>query len=218
MLMAIELFTTGFLLGFGPCLLYCAPVLLPYIVGTSDNWRQGLRTTLTFSIARLLAYGLLGTAAGLSGQFIGRFVQSASLIETLGGIIVAAMGVLMVLGKEAGPRLCTLLRSEGNPAILGFLTGLSPCPPLVGALIGIALSTTSPGLNPGLRGLLYGLAFGSGTILSPLLALGALAGGFSGRLMRKPSLRIWLQRLSGLVLFAFGLHLVVRQVLLSLGG
>jgi len=217
-LMAIELFTTGLLMGFGPCLLYCAPVLLSYIVGTSDNWRQGLRTTLAFSIARLLAYGLLGTAAGVSGQLIGRFIQSAPLIEILGGVIIAAMGTLMVLGKEAGPRLCTLLRSEGNPALLGFLTGLSPCPPLVGVLIGIALSTTSPGFNPGLMGALYGLAFGSGTLLSPLLALGPLAGGFSGRLMGKPILHIWLQRLSGLVLFAFGLHLAVRQLLQSLGG
>ena len=213
MLMAIELFTTGFLLGFGPCLLYCGPVLLSYIAGTSDSWRQGLRATLTFSAARLLAYGLLGTAAGLSGQLMGRFIQSTSLIEALGGAIIAAIGALMVLGREAGPRLCTLLRSEGNPALLGFLTGLSPCPPLVSILIGIALSTTSP-----LMGALYGLAFGSGTLLSPLLALGALAGGFSGRLMGRPSLHIWLQRLSGLVLFAFGWHLALRQILQSLGG
>lgn len=213
MLMAIELFTTGFLLGFGPCLLYCGPVLLSYIVGTSSNWRQGLRTTLTFSAARLLAYGLLGTVAGLSGQLIRRFIQSTYLIEALGGVIIAAIGALMVLGKEAGPRLCTRLQSRGNPALLGFLTGLSPCPPLVGALMGIALSTTSP-----LTGTLYGLAFGSGTLLSPMLALGALAGGFSGRLTEKPNLHAWLQRLSGLVLFAFGLHLAFRQLFQSLGG
>ena len=41
------LFAGGFIMGWGPCLAYSAPLLLPYIGGTKTGWQEGLKIGLS---------------------------------------------------------------------------------------------------------------------------------------------------------------------------
>jgi len=59
----LKLSAAGFTIGWGPCLAYMAPILLPYIGATKKNWKEGLKAALLFSAGRLLALSLLGGVA-----------------------------------------------------------------------------------------------------------------------------------------------------------
>jgi len=67
---AAELFLNGLALGLGPCMVFCLPILVPFIAGTRRGWLEGLKATLAFSLSRLAAYTLLGLLAGLSGELL----------------------------------------------------------------------------------------------------------------------------------------------------
>lgn len=60
----VELFIIGITVSFGPCLVFCSPVILPYIAATKQGWREGLRTTLIFLFTRLVAYVDISKVAG----------------------------------------------------------------------------------------------------------------------------------------------------------
>jgi sulfite exporter TauE/SafE len=78
------------------------------------------------------------------------------------------IGFLIIFGKDTGLKFCHV--ESGNMVILGILVGLSPCLPLVGVLLEIAL------LSKGFfDGVIYSFAFGIGTVLSPMLLIGTLA-------------------------------------------
>lgn len=70
-------------MGWGPCLAYSAPLLLPYIGATKRDWRGGLEVGLIFSIGRLLAFAILGGLATVAFSFINRFFppQRSALVQ-----------------------------------------------------------------------------------------------------------------------------------------
>jgi len=43
---SLKLLIAGFAMGWGPCLAYAAPLLLPYIGATKRNWQDGLTRPL----------------------------------------------------------------------------------------------------------------------------------------------------------------------------
>ena len=60
---SLRLLLAGFTMGWGPCLIFTTPLLLPYIGATKRNWQGGLKIGLAFSIGRLLALAILGGLA-----------------------------------------------------------------------------------------------------------------------------------------------------------
>jgi sulfite exporter TauE/SafE len=70
---SIKLLIAGFVMGWGPCLTYTAPLLLPYIGATKGNWQDGLKVGLVFSTGRLLALAILGGLATVAFGFINQF-------------------------------------------------------------------------------------------------------------------------------------------------
>jgi sulfite exporter TauE/SafE len=88
--------------------------------------------------------------------------------------------------------------------IVGMLVALSPCLPLIGILLEIAL------LSKGLfSGVIYSLFFGIGTMLSPLLLLGAVIPLVGGRIDAK-RFKIF-TCLCGIMLVLVGLYLIFRR-------
>lgn len=217
MSIALELFTAGLVLGASQCTLSCAPMLVLYVAGRGDGWREGLKATLIFSFSRLLAYVLLGLMAGFFGMFLTDFLQNSrfgSYLWISTGAFVLLLGVLIMLGKEPRFHLCralsqhTVTDSTRSMALLGFILGVVPCAPLLGILTYIAVSVKGP-----LLGAVYAFCFGVGAaIVTPIVVLGVLSSVVPRLLFTNPRLFNIFQRSCGLLLLFFGARLVVDAV------
>ena len=211
------MFLAGLSMGSTACVLHCAPVLF-YVGGTADGWRQGLRSVLVFSFARLIALTVLGAFAGaIGGLFFSYLLVDtlATWLRSAAALIVILLGVFVLTGwglsKDAG-RICRALvkaRSRGglgSMALLGFLIGLTPlCPVVMGLLNYVAFGLESSGL-----GALYLFTFGLGSALvTPLLVIGPLVG-WTSRLFTSPVRLQWFRRASGAILLLFGMALILR--------
>ncbi len=211
---AIELFTVGITVSFGPCLVLCSPVILPYIAATRKGWKEGLGTTLIFLFTRLLVYGLLGLLVGLFGRLLTeRFYQFGYLIYLFGGLFISLIGILVFFGKEPGHYLCQILRKKivddsiKTPIMLGLIVGVLPCLPVLGVLAYIALEAESAS-----QGTFYGLAFGAGKFVSPLIPLGVLASVLPSALFRSKKIFTFFRWLCGVMLIFIGVNLIVSHL------
>jgi sulfite exporter TauE/SafE len=193
----------GVFLGYGPCLLTCAPIILPY-AATKRSWSEGLAATLSFSLARLLVYMVLGGIFGYFGAYILKFYYSSNIgyyIKAIISTVVIMIGIGVFLGKDLNFKFCRM--GEGNMVLLGILVGLSPCLPLIGILLEIAL------LSKGfVSGLVYSFFFGIGTVISPLLLIGSLAPAIGSRLDQKLS-RIF-NYICGVLIVMVGGYLLIK--------
>ncbi|MGE4560672.1 MAG: sulfite exporter TauE/SafE family protein [Desulfobulbus sp.] len=168
----LEIAGTGLLLGLanGPaCLVSCAPAVLPVVLTGSIRATQRRFAWPTLSRllgGRLLAYGLVGGVAGLTGSPL----QAISTTFSPWVPLVLAV-VLLAHGFVLFRRVpCCLAQRFGNWAgsafLMGLLTGFSLCPPFLLALAWI----WGQGMGP-LPAILFFLAFFGGTSVY-LLPLG----------------------------------------------
>jgi len=239
----------GLTLSWGPCFCFCAPIILPYISATQKGWRQGLKLSLVFSLARIGPYVILSSLAAVLGSYlIKRFYQTqAGLISyIIAAVFILLLGAFIAIGqkmpnilrgasktpplKEGGSipvdkldgcnAVCRFSQldskhirgfigksSQGirEMALLGFLVGFAPCLPLLGVLAYIAFHAQGFA-----QGALLGLAFGAGTLLSPLILFGSLAGAISPVLLKKPIVYNIFSRLCGLILMYFGIGMIIK--------
>ncbi|PIV57189.1 hypothetical protein COY52_10225 [Candidatus Desantisbacteria bacterium CG_4_10_14_0_8_um_filter_48_22] len=209
-----KLFLTGLTMGWGPCMGVCLPVILPYIAGAEKGWKKGFLASLAFSVSRFTAYVILGFLAGFAAKMLlrGFYQHNIGLyINKVGAAIIILFGVLIILGKNFQSPFCRILREHTiekgmrGTIILGFLTGLSPCAPLMGALAMIILEAKN-----GLQGMAFGAAFGLGTMLSPVLLFGTLAGGASSYLLKFKRASDIAGRACGALLALWGVLILLR--------
>lgn len=157
----------GFMLGAttGPfCLAVCLPVLLSVTLSESGE-RNSSRAWIflgKFIAGRFVAYLALGIFLGLIGSRSGALTQRVGVFAT---IVLS----LILLGYGLGLRLphfglCRVAGSRTEkpyfPMILGLLTGLNVCPPLLLA----ATYTLQRSINP-FFGLFFFLSFFVATTL-----------------------------------------------------
>jgi len=211
----LYLLLQGFVLGFGPCLFICAPIVVPYIAGTKRSWQEGLKATLIFSLARLLVYAFLGGIFGYFGFFLLQLYPTFSLsIWLIGAAFIILLGGLIILGRDIRNPLCQLLSKQTlddsfkSMVFLGVIVGLSPCLPLVGILMEIALISEHIWI-----GALYGATFGIGTVISPLLILGALAGGLPTAFIHNEKIFRIFNVICGILLILVGLYILFSRLL-----
>ena len=167
----IEALTLGIIYGFGPCTMFCAPVIIPLIMSSSKSSKEGIWQAFVFGLGRLTSYSILGAITGYLGYMLQGIITSAFM-----GIFMIALGVLVLLKKF--PKKCPFIKDikgQHTSFVSGMIIGLSPCAPLVGALSLAILSMSM------INGLLIGLLFGIGTLASPVLLLGLLAGWWAKR-------------------------------------
>lgn len=214
----VEFFVTGLTLGCSVCALSCGPMLVLYIAGTREGWREGVIATLVFSVSRLAAYVLLGFLAGVAGMFVPNVLHEggfAAYIWIGAGIFISFVGVLMMWGKGASLHPCqTLMKYTVKSSILtmvllGFTVGIaSHCGPLLGVLTYIALTAGSP-----LVGAFYAFCFGLGAaIVTPLLVLGVLASIVPRNIFKSPRIFDIFKRACGLLFLLLGARLIFSAV------
>jgi sulfite exporter TauE/SafE len=162
----IQALTLGFLYGIGPCTAFCAPILIPLIASTSKNSKEGLIQTLALYSGKISSYVFLGLVSGYLGRLFGGFISIKAI-----GIFVIGLGIFTLL-KKYEKKCLFLKRITGKHLsfLSGLLIGLRPCPAFL-ALLSLAVLTGSA-----FTGGLMGMMFGVGTLLSPLIILGLLAG------------------------------------------
>jgi sulfite exporter TauE/SafE len=147
----------GFLLGLAngtTCLTFCAPVLVPYLLGEGESVRKNLLTLLQFLIGRLGGYMLFGLAAWATGSLL--LGATAGQGVLLGLVYVGLAALLLVTAlrrrapvtgacalEDARTGLQRLRRWPGAvPVSMGLLAGLKVCPPLLLAFAGAASSSS----------------------------------------------------------------------------
>ncbi|MFH0738286.1 MAG: sulfite exporter TauE/SafE family protein [Candidatus Omnitrophota bacterium] len=176
----ISFFILGLLFGSGPCLVSCGPMLICYAAGRKKNLNAGLLFYSLFSLGRLSVY--LGLSLAIF--FLGRFTVENRIsgvlsryIFMIGGIFLILIGALLAIGRNLRFKSCQYLysnfieRDRKSALVLGLITGLLPCAPLLAGLSYLGLISTSWPLA-----LFYALSFALGTFISPLALLTLLAG------------------------------------------
>jgi len=161
------------------CLAYCAPVLVPLVLGESRGAARSFGLVGQFLLGRLAGYLLFGFAAWATG----RLVATADVHGGLAfGVTYVVLAVLLILYGVLRPRRVCAGGGERTrrflarwpaalPAGLGFLTGVNICPPFLLAFAGAAGSSSVWG------SLLFFLLFFVGTSVYVLPV--AFAGAFS---------------------------------------
>lgn len=204
---SLRLLIAGFTMGWGPCLAYIAPLLLPYIGATKRNWQDGLKIGLAFSIGRLLALAILGGLATVAFSSINRFFppQKSGWLYLIAAFFMITIGVLIILGKGFKMHIGKIILDKGTESIFlfGFLMGIAPCVPYVAILTYIACVAE----NAVLLGIVYAALFATGTAIAPIV-LGSLMGIIPEKLFRSTKLFKTFQVVCGLVSILFGLQLI----------
>jgi sulfite exporter TauE/SafE len=204
---AFKLLAAGFTMGWGPCLTYTAPLLLPYIGATKRNWQEGFKIGVLFSTGRLIALALLGGIATVAFSFINQFFppHKSGWLYLIAALFMIALGVLIIMGKGLNIHLGDKILHKGTESmfVMGFLMGIAPCVPYVAILTYIACIAE----HAVLTGILYGALFALGTAVAPIV-LGTLMGVIPGTLLRKDKLYKAFQVICGITLILFGGQLI----------
>jgi hypothetical protein len=213
-----SLFVTGIIMGSGPCLLSCGPILLSYIAGTKSSALQGLKCWAIFSLGRLLSTILLGFLAGFAGAALfQRFYWEISgyILWSITGLFIIFLGFMVCIGMHSKLKICNILgnvtaqRDRNSVMLLGVLVGLLPCVPFLGVLSYITMVSTDY-----YHGIFMGAAFGIGVIMSPLIFASMVAGAIPGLKIFQNSNRVMVfQRICGAVLMILGAHILIKTLL-----
>jgi len=207
---AMQAFILGLTVGFGPCLFLCGPIVISYITGTKDNWENGLKVTIIFSISRIIPYLILGFCAGIAGEKLLPLlnVKAYYFIRFIPGIFTIFMALLIILGNFYKNPFCRMLdkifigNTNTGLIAVGFLMGFMPCVPFVGLLSYIAFGIKNP-----ITGIFYSFLFGLGTII-PMLPLGGLAGKFADLMKNNKKAVLFLKLISGVILLIWGFNII----------
>lgn len=188
-------FFAGLVSCVSPCVLPVMPVFAGYVAGGSGTgWSSGVGAARLppavgsptwraagFLIGFLGVFVLLWASVGVVGFAL---MSSVPLLRQVTGILIIAMGLLMIAGRHPMLSVPTRLSTVrgGGPLLLGagVAVGWTPCiGPTLGAILALAASAPSAG-----AGLLLLLAYAAGLAVPFIVILVAYR--------RFPSLARWL--------------------------
>lgn len=134
----------GFLLGISSgtiCLAHCGPVIVPFFLSEGENTRKNALSLTVFLLGRLAGYILFGVLAWSVGQIL---VSSPAYREIFFGVVYVILSLAMAFyGLFISKEMCAAKSLKGIinrvvtkniwlvTAVLGFLTGISFCPPFL---------------------------------------------------------------------------------------
>lgn len=141
----------GFLLGIssgGICLLYCLPVLFPFLAAEGRSTRMNYRYLAVFMSGRLGGYILFAVAAWMTGKIIINNGAIREMIFASAYIVLSVFVVMYVLSHSHRAcntayigRIFSGMKVKGSSftaPVIGFLTGINLCPPFLLAFTGAA--------------------------------------------------------------------------------
>ena len=198
----LGIFSLSLIYGFTICSLSCLPALGIYLMGTGLTFKDGLVGGFYFLAGKLLVYGTWGGVVAL----VGRMFEVSMLQGRWLGIfvILAALAMPLTAGSKTACN-CRRSNQQGRRLallLLGASTSLVPCPPLAAVLL-LAAKTGSL-----MTGISYGLVFGSGLMVSPLMAASGSMSLIAGVIRQKVSwIGPYLQGSAMLILLFMGLRI-----------
>ena len=177
----LGIFSLSLIYGFTVCSLSCLPTLGIYLMGTGQTFKDGLVGSFYFVAGKLLVYGTWGGVAALLGRM---FEISMVQGRWMGIFVILAALAMPLTAHSKAKKTCNCKRSrlQGRRLsllLLGASTSLVPCPPMAAVLL-LAAHKGSV-----MTGVSYGLVFGSGLIVSPLVAAGGGMALISGVIRQK---------------------------------
>lgn len=207
---SLELFLSGVLLGAGPCLLSCGPILLSFLTGAKKTVKASIVAYVVFSCARIVAYLFLSIVIFWAGKIFTEAILgglSRYMLISLGAVLLL-LGILIVSDvSKLKNRWCTFFsrhlieHDKKSIVVVGLLIGLIPCGPFVGILSYIGLIAKTWQASVG-----YSVLFGLGTFVSPLILL-VVATGFLPKLVSHYAGYYRFARIiSGIILMWLGLR------------
>ena len=145
----------GFMLGLSngaACITYCAPMLLPYLLGEAKGILRSSVLTAQFLSGRLVGYLLFAVLAWVINRSV---LQGVSRPDLLMGPAYIIFSMLLIFygffrtGTSCTTKCATGLRHRlltlwpgSIPVIAGLITGLSFCPPFLLAFASAVEKTT----------------------------------------------------------------------------
>ncbi len=207
------LFLSGIILGSGPCVSFCAPILMSYACIYKDSLKKATVSYLVFSLCKIISYLILGMLCGVFAGVLksDAFLRYSETINIILGIFILIIGISVLFSKNpmAG-KYCTFLHKGNirNVGILGFLVGFSPCLPLFGILNYIVIISNSV-----FDAVFYAFVFGLGSSLSPLLLLVSLSGKFSDWFSRSEKSKLVLNIVCALILIFLAGRIILQTLL-----
>ncbi len=215
-----SLFAAGLLTLATPCVLPMVPVYLAMLAGAGiERTRSRSRWRLIASTSLFVAgFVLVFTLLGLGASGIGSWLQAhRPWLLLAGGVLIALFG-LRFLGVLRIPMLERTLQASG-PSRIGsglhafafgavFAIGWTPC---VGPILGSVLTYTAATTSDPLVGALYLFVYGLG-IGVPMLVAGLAADRILPRLRRLNAYLPRLEKVTGAIMVAVGLLLVVPSI------
>jgi len=207
------LFVSGLLLGSGPCLSFCAPILASYSASHPAGFKKSTIAYLVFSAFKLTSYAILGVicAAGtklLQNQLLEKYLSATFLIL---GCFIVLIGITTLFYQETKiSKICGWLHRGNikNVGILGLLIGFSPCLPLLAILNYIVIISQTT-----LEAFIFSLSFGLGTVLSPLIIVVMFSAGVSQKLSKNNRLKVIIRMASAIVLIVLGGRIILQLLL-----
>ncbi|MBN3040979.1 MAG: sulfite exporter TauE/SafE family protein [Candidatus Omnitrophica bacterium] len=204
----LYLLVSGLIMGSGPCLSLCGPVLISYSATAKNSLKKSLISYMVFSAGKILSYITLGLICVLGFHIlkeksISKFMDIAYFIL---GLFIILIGLTMILGKyNTGSSFCAWIHKGNirNVGLLGVLIGLSPCLPLLGILNYIVMIS-----NSAFDGIIYSFSFGLGTVFSPLLIFVMISGKTASYWDKKIRLKKIIQLVCGFILIFLGIKTI----------
>lgn len=207
----MEAFILGLSSG-ATCVAYCAPVLVPYLLGEGKGILQNSALTAQFLLGRLVGYLLFAVFAwGINRSIL----QGVSRPDLLVGPAYVVFSLLLIYygffkTRTSCETKCThglrhklmTILPVSIPMIAGFVTGLSLCPPFLLAFTGAVEKTTV------LQSMFFFFAFFLGTSIFFIpLPFSGLFRGFS-------TLKIIGRMAAGLI----GVYYLYSGIIMLIGG
>jgi cytochrome c-type biogenesis protein len=212
-------FVAGIISFLSPCLLPLVPIYISYLGGSTVTDASTTKRWITLSHACLFVIGfsaifiILGASVGLIGD---AFQEHMALIRKIGGVLLIILG-LQLAGVFSIPLLSQEKRFDlgGKPAtspftslLLGIVFGFAwtPCvgPTLV-TILALAMASETVGQGAML------LAVYSAGLAIPFLITAAALGAISAQLRRLNQHLQIVSLISGLLIMAMGVLLIVDQ-------
>ncbi|MBF0252711.1 MAG: sulfite exporter TauE/SafE family protein [Candidatus Omnitrophica bacterium] len=204
------LFASGLILGWGPCMGFCGPVLLTFFTSSSSGAKSSLKSYAVFSSFKLIGYMVLGFIFAGGSMIIRSLLTEKfySNVYTSLGVFIILIGLAVIFSsfkKTDKACQCLLKGNIRNTGVMGLLVGFSPCLPLLGILDYIVLISRNP-----FDGIIFALVFGLGTVLSPFILFVLLSGKASKWLEHTKGLRSKVNIIFGIILIYLGLRITGR--------
>lgn len=194
------------------CLIFCGPVIVPYLLGEGISVRRSVIDISIFLGSRFTVYILLGFLAALAGQaffqtdlYRGIITGSAYIILSVALVIYAFFRIkplCMLKNLHDIPVNQEDRRTFVVPLVGGLVTGISLCPSLLLAFTGAAAEKSI------WQSIAYFIFFFLGTTVYfiPLIFLGLIHGKNVIHIIGKIA-----SGMAGLIFFVKGLILLVNS-------